>query len=107
MVHEQRPPLVQVKVKRICIVEDETDMKALLVQIIAQETPFDVAAVTNGREALNVAKEVQPHLFILDYLLPGMNGIDLYDQLQTIEEVADTPVIMLSANLPTKEIEER
>jgi CheY-like chemotaxis protein len=36
-----------------------------------------------------------------------MNGIDLYDQLQTIEEVADTPVIMLSANLPTKEIEER
>ena len=107
MVPEQRSPLIQEKIKQICIVEDETDIIAFLVQVITQETPHAVAAVTNGREALKVAKAVHPHLFILDYLLPGMNGLDLYNQLHVREEVADTPTIMYSTILPTKEVQKR
>jgi len=48
-----------------------------------------------------------PNLFILDYRLPSMNGIDLYDQLHTVKGLEDTPGIMLSAYLPKHEIEKR
>ena len=107
MVHEQRPPPVRVDSKLVFLVEDDTDIIEMLLQIIAQETQHDVAVVSDGFEALNVAKEVKPQLFIVDYMLPGMNGLELYDHLHAIEEVADTPVIMLSASLPTKEIQKR
>ena len=76
-------------------------------QVIELETHHHVDAVATGSEALHVAKEVRPQLFILDYSLPGMSGIELYDQLQTIEEVANTPTIMVSAQLPTQEIAKR
>jgi len=93
--------------KLVFLVEDDTDIIEVVLQIIAQETQYDVAVVSDGLEALNVAKEVKPQLFIVDYMLPGMNGLELYDHLHAIEEVADTPVIMLSASLPTKEIQKR
>ena len=39
-----------------------------------------------------------PDLLILDYRLPSMNGLDLYDHLQEQEGLTDVPTIMISAN---------
>ena len=94
-------------VKTILVVEDEASIGALLIQIILQETSYDVLLVTDGFQALNVIREIMPNLFILDYRLPSMNGIDLYDQLHTVKGLEDTPGIMLSAYLPKHEIEKR
>ena len=107
MVHEQGPPLARANNQLILLVEDETDIVEFLVLAISQATPHRVKAVHGGVEALAIAKKIKPHLLILDYMLPGMNGLELYDRLRSMEEVADTPAIMISANLPTKEIEER
>jgi CheY-like chemotaxis protein len=48
-----------------------------------------------------------PDLIILDYLLPGMNGLTLYDALRREEVGATIPIIMTSANLSQKERDER
>jgi DNA-binding response OmpR family regulator len=106
MVHKQGSPL-RANVKLIFLVEDDTDIVEVLVQIISYETPYDVAVVSDGIKALKVVKGIKPHLFILDYMLPGMNGLELYDQLRGIEEVADVPTIILSASLPVREVEKR
>lgn len=50
---------------------------------------------------------IKPSLFILDYQLPRMNGIELYDKLHAIETLANVPAIMMSAGLPDKELEKR
>ena len=107
MVLEPRTVPVKASAKLIFIIEDDTDFVDFLVRFLTYETEYDVAVVFDGYQALMATKVVKPHLFILDYMLPDMNGIDLYDQLQKSEETANIPTIMLSAWLPSKEAQER
>jgi len=107
MVQEQRLSSVHTHSKLILLVEDDTIMEEFLMLAITDETPYQVMAVHDGFEALNVVKEIKPQLFLLDYLLPGMTGLELYDQLHAIKEVAETPTIMYSTNLPRIELQKR
>ena len=107
MVQEQRWSSVQTPSKLIFIVEDDPIMEEFLVLAISEETPYQVTAVSNGFEALQVVKDIKPHLFLLDYLLPEMNGLELSDRLHSIEDLAETPTIMYSTNLPRKELQKR
>src|SRR5262245_1074735 len=107
MVQEQGLSSVQAHSKLIFIVEDDTNMVEFLVTALLDETPYLVTAAPNGFEALEPLKEIKPHLFILDYLLPGMDGLELYDHLHAREEMANVPTIMLSTNTPTNEIQKR
>jgi CheY-like chemotaxis protein len=91
----------------VLIVEDDESIGYVLVQVLAQETSYHALLVTTGQEALQVVRAIRPHLFLLDYRLPGMNGIELYDHLQRLEGRAGIPVIMLSATLPSQEIVHR
>lgn len=93
-----------VRIKTILVVEDDRDIGEVLVQAILQETSYLPVLVGNGLDALNTVKNIKPHLFILDYKLPRMNGIDLYDQLHHIREFSETPTIMMSAHLPKKDL---
>ncbi len=107
MVQEQRWSSVLRHSKLIFIVEDDSIMEEFLVLALSDETPYQVMAVPNGFEALEAVKEIKPQLFILDYLLPEMNGLELSDRLHSREDLAETPTIMYSTNLPTKELEKR
>ncbi|GAC1366124.1 MAG: hypothetical protein NVS2B12_12440 [Ktedonobacteraceae bacterium] len=104
---EQNVVSERASVKTILVVEDDVNIGEVLVQAITQETPFLAILVSDGFEALKAANGVKPNLFILDYQLPRMDGITLYDQLHAIAELQDVPAIMISARLPQKELEKR
>ena len=92
----------------IFIVEDDEDIGALLLQIIEQETNHKAIHHINARNALNAMMRTSPHLLLLDYSLPDMNGLELYDWLQSFEHVKNTPTILMSArNPPLDEIRRR
>jgi CheY-like chemotaxis protein len=93
--------------KTVVIVEDDEDIGLLLVQFLVHETPFRALLVTTAREALQAMRTTRPSLFLLDYQLPGMNGLELYDHLQGVEGGKEIPVVMLSAALPRREIAQR
>jgi CheY-like chemotaxis protein len=93
--------------KTVVIVEDDEDIGLFLVQCIVHETPFRALLVTNASDALQAVRTTHPGLLLLDYQLPGMNGIELYDQLQDVEGGKDIPVVMISATLPHREIAQR
>ena len=93
--------------KTILVVEDDASIGTLLVEALAQETPYSAMLVTDGIQALNVAHNVKPCLFITDYWLPHINGLELYDRLQATKDLADTPTIIMSAYLPEQEIRKR
>lgn len=95
------------EVKTILLVEDDINIGEVLQQAITQETSFVAILVSDGFQALQMAKEIRPNLFILDYQLPRMNGIELYDRLHAIEELAHVPALMLSARLPWHELNKR
>jgi len=56
---------------------------------------------------LEKAPQIHPCLLLLDYRLPGINGIELYDRLQQKEGTNGVPAIMMSAMLPVVELERR
>jgi CheY-like chemotaxis protein len=93
--------------KIILLVEDDRDIGEVLVEAITQESPYQTMLATNGPEALRLVEGIKPGLFVLDYQLPGMNGIELYDKLHAIEALANVPALMLSAQLPQQELEKR
>lgn len=91
----------------IMIVEDDAAIGEFLQQLIEDETPYTSIVIPNGPGALETARQLRPCLFLLDYRLPGMNGVEVYDHLQTMEETEGIPTIMMSATLPTEELLKR
>ncbi len=89
------------------IVEDDTSIGEVLVYAISQATPYTALTVTDGFEALEIIKGVKPDLFILDYQLPRMTGIELYDRLHCLQGLENIPTIIMSANLPESAIRQR
>ncbi len=95
--------------KTILLVEDDPYISAFLVEAIAQETPYHAIVASDSNAALKVVRHFTPCLFILDYGLPGMNGIELYDRLHINQEFAPIPAILITAdrNVPQQQIQQR
>ncbi len=79
----------------------------MLLETITQLTPYQLVLATHSVQALHMVKDVKPVLFILDYHLPMMNGIELYDRLHAIKELEHVPAMMVSAVLPERELQAR
>jgi DNA-binding response OmpR family regulator len=95
------------KAKMVLVVEDDVGIGNFLVQAILQETSHQAMLVTDGFQALKAVASIKPSLFILDYQLPRMNGIELYDKLHAMQGFESIPAIIVSARLPRQEIEKR
>ena len=106
MPEEIIPPAAQTpRSATILVVEDNTDIGDYLRQIIDEETPYQTIVVPDGFRALEKAQQLHPCLLLLDYRLPGINGLEVYDRLQEREETRGVPAIMMSATLPTEELQ--
>ena len=69
---------------------------------LKEEISSQALLATDGFQALEVLKTFVPHLFILDYHLPKMNGLELYDHLQATAELKTIPMLLISANAPMR-----
>jgi DNA-binding response OmpR family regulator len=83
--------------KMIFIVEDDEALGALLVQAIEQETPYQAVLASDGFQALKMLRTVQPDVLILDYGLPDMDGLELYDTIHAVKAMERLPVLIISA----------
>jgi DNA-binding response OmpR family regulator len=84
-------------VKTVFIVEDDEAIGALLVQVIEQETSYQAVLASDGFQALKMLRTVKPDLLILDYGLPGMNGLEFYDTIHAVKALEHLPVLIVSA----------
>ena len=100
---------VQATSKMILLVEDDPYISSFLMEAIAQETPYRAIVANDSNAALKVVRHFTPCLFILDYGLPGMNGIELYDRLHINQEFAPIPTILITADpfVPQQKIQQR
>lgn len=81
---------------KILIVEDEDALVTLITYNLEAEG-YEVTAVKLGDEALISVKEEQPDLVILDWMLPGLSGIEICRQIRSGNDTKSLPVIMLTA----------
>jgi CheY-like chemotaxis protein len=86
--------------KHILIVEDDPTIGNLLVEAIQDEMTCHVLLVSSGEHAQSLMQTVMPTLLLLDYHLPGMNGLELVDWLQNRGGGEHIPILLMSASLP-------
>jgi len=82
---------------RILVVEDEEALTTLLRYNLDAEG-YDVETVGRGDDADTRLKEHVPDLIVLDWMLPGLSGIELCRRLRARPETRSLPIIMLTAN---------
>lgn len=80
----------------ILIVEDESDIQELIAYNVEKAGHEAVRAAT-AEEALERVREALPHLILIDWMLPGMSGIDLARALRANRRTENVPLIMVSA----------
>ena len=80
----------------VLVVEDEPAQREVLVYNLEAEG-FDVAKAETGDEALVLVEEAQPDVIILDWMLPGVSGIEICRRLKSKSSTRSIPVIMLTA----------
>lgn len=81
---------------RVVVVDDEPD-GLYLVQLLLETYGAEVLTALNGEEALEVIRQAQPHFVVADIMMPKMDGREMVRRLKEDPEVADIPVIALSA----------
>lgn len=87
---------------RLLLVEDEVSLLELLKENLEDEG-YKVVAVTNGNEAITRFKEEHFDLIVLDIMLPGMDGLNVCENIRLINN--ETPILFLSAkNTPEDRI---
>src|SRR5271154_4930890 len=80
----------------ILIVEDEEPLTTLLRYNLEAEG-YEVDSVMRGDEADTRLRETAPDLIVLDWMLPGLSGIELCRRLRTRPQTQTLPIIMLTA----------
>lgn len=86
---------------RILYVEDELILGQLVMEAL-QKLNYEVRQVTNGTDALKAYREQQPHLCLLDIMLPGKDGYDVARQIRAID--TRIPILFLSAKVEVEDV---
>jgi DNA-binding response OmpR family regulator len=90
--------------KLIMVVDDEMGILTLL-EIIFRRHGMIVSKARDAHEALELLKSQTPDLFVLDLMMPDIDGIELCRQIRARPETMQTPVIILSARHDAQSIE--
>lgn len=81
---------------QILIVEDEANIVSLI-SIRLERLGHSISSADNGITALDLAREINPDLILLDVMLPLLNGFQVLQQLKADPATAAIPVLMLTA----------
>ena len=82
--------------KKILCIEDEPDMIEL-VRLILERKGFDFRGAEGGKQGLEMIRQERPDLVLLDLMMPGVDGWEVYRQLKADPELRKIPVIVVTA----------
>lgn len=86
----------ETKGQKILLVDDESDIREFISYNLSKEG-YEVSTASNGKEAIQKAIELKPHLIILDVMMPEMDGIETCTQIREINELNSTIIAFLTA----------
>ena len=82
--------------KHVLLVEDETNIIEAIQFLLSREG-WQVDTHSDGATAVETVRSMRPDLVVLDYMLPGKNGIDILTELRADPDFQSLPVLMLTA----------
>jgi two-component system alkaline phosphatase synthesis response regulator PhoP len=81
---------------RILLVDDEEDILEFLGYNL-RKNGYTIYTATNGRQAVKIANDVEPHLILLDVMMPEMDGIETCEELRRNKKLKNTVIAFLTA----------
>jgi CheY-like chemotaxis protein len=96
---EQNTASQPVTGKTLLVVEDDLDNRELFTLALVSLTSYHVLSADSPAAALRLISHSKPDLFLIDYRLPNLNGLALYDQLHVIPGLENVPALLISSIL--------
>jgi len=91
--------------KRILVVDDDKQIVELFLDVLSRDDRFDVKTASNGYDAGLLTESFRPHLMLLDYMLPDINGNLVCERVKGNPDLKDTHIIMVSGVVNQEEID--
>ena len=82
----------------ILVVDDESAIREMI-RFALGRSGMEVRCASDGLEALNKISEKTPDILLLDWMMPGINGLELTRRLRRNSQTAEIPIIMLTAKV--------
>ncbi len=90
---------------RILVVEDDQNILDIFEDTLGRDDRFDLRTAANGYDAGMLTESFRPHLIVLDYMLPDINGNVVCQRLRAKPDLADTRVIFVSGVVEQDEVD--
>jgi CheY-like chemotaxis protein len=100
-----RNTMMNTEKKRILAVDDEPRNTRLLKLYLEQTNNYVVREENDAKAALSTAEEFQPHLILLDVMMPGMDGGELAACYKASPKLKAVPIVFLTASITKGEVE--
>ena len=84
--------------KPTVILADDSKIFRMYFSTLLSRMNFEVMPVASGKEALDLARVISPHMIALDVRMAGETGLETLQQLQNDPELSNTPIIMISGD---------
>lgn len=90
--------------KRILYIEDEEDIREIAKISLEDLGGFEVKYCASGHEAISVAEAFHPDLFLLDVMMPNLDGPATLKELKKINSLRNIPAIFMTAKIRESEV---
>ncbi len=91
--------------KRVLVVDDDEQIVELFRDILGRDDRFEVQTAATGYDAGVLTEQFRPHLVLLDYMLPDINGNLVCDRIRANPDLAGTKIIIVSGVVKPDEID--
>ncbi len=92
--------------KRLLVVDDDPGIVQLFVDVLSRDGRFDIQTAQSGYDAGMLTESFRPHLMVLDFMLPDVNGNIVCQRVRNNPEIADTKIIFVSGVINQQEIDQ-
>jgi len=88
--------------KKIVIIDDDSEIRKMYGQKFSMQTNWQIFTARDGKEGLEMIKQLQPDLILLDIIMPKIDGFDVLKKIKKNSALKNIPLIMLT-NLADQE----
>jgi adenylate cyclase len=89
----------------VLVVDDEPDILNLI-KVRLEQAGYEVVTASNGERALELVRDLKPHLVVLDVRVPVIDGREVTRRIRADAETAEIPVLLVSASVHEAQIKE-
>ncbi len=91
--------------KRVLVVDDDPEIGALIRDVLGDDGRFEIRVVETGYDAGMETERFRPHLIVLDYMLPDLNGDIVCKRVRENDALSETRVLCVSGVIESSEVE--